>query len=146
MNEIINHISSDKLTTALETNLAAFWSVYGCGKSGFLQSTPNIVLFYSGIHIALFNGVVYVKLRINEIKPTVDNLQSKIDTKGAPAMWWLGPSSKPENLGALLEFHGLHSAGDSPGMAIELVDIPYMPNTIENFFIQEVINKEMQEL
>lgn len=146
MDNIIDHTGSNNLITALEFNMAAFWSVYGRGDGGFYQSTAHIVQFYSGVNNALFNGVVYAKLKTNEIKATVEYLQSMINAQGSPAIWWLGPSSEPENLGSLLETYGLHSAGESPGMAVDLDEINNMPEKIEGFVIQKVSNKKMQDL
>lgn len=146
MQEIINNISSDKLITALESNMTAFWSAYGRGNGCTLHSTPNVVWFYTGLAVALFNGVVSAKLKLDEVKLIVENLQSKLDERGAPALWWLGPSSTPGNLGVLLEQHGLHPAGEVPGMAGELAVMNPTPKTIENFIIQKASNIEMQAL
>jgi ribosomal protein S18 acetylase RimI-like enzyme len=146
MQEIINDISSGKLVTALESNMAAFWSAYGRGHGSTLQSTPNVIWFYTGIQVPLFNGVISAKLKYDDVKATIDSLQSKIDEQGAPALWWLGPSSTPENLGALLEQYGLHAAGEVPGMAVDLAEMKSMPKTIENLMIQKVSNAQMQAL
>ena len=146
MQEFIDDMSSDGLLTALETNMAAFWSAYGRGNGCILQATPTVVWFYTGIPVALFNGVVSAKMKYEDVKPTVDSLQSKINERGAPALWWLGPQSTPDNLGALLEQHGLQHAGETPGMAADLAMLNSMPKTIENFRIEKVSNAEMQAL
>lgn len=146
MQEIINDMASDELLAALEANMAAFWSAYGRGDGCTLQATSNVVWFYTGVRVALFNGVVSAKLKHDDVRATVDGLQSKIDQRGAPALWWLGPSSTPENLGALLERHGLYPAGEVPGMAGDLADMNLEPKTVENFTIQKVSDVEMQVL
>lgn len=146
MQEIINDISSDKLITALESNMATFWSAYGRGNECTLYSTPNVVWYYTGMPVELFNGVILARLKLDDVKETVESLQSKLDERGAPALWWLGPSSTPGNLGALLEQHGLHPAGEVPGMAGELAVMNLTPKIIENFTIQKVSNVEMQAL
>lgn len=146
MQQFINNLSSDKLLPALESNLAAYWSAYGRGNGCILQSTPNVVWFYTGLPVALLNGVIYAKLKHDDVKPTIDSLQTKIDEQGAPALWWLGPQSTPENLGALLEQHGLQNAGETPGMAVDLAVMNSKPKTIENFEIEKVSNVEMQGL
>jgi ribosomal protein S18 acetylase RimI-like enzyme len=146
MQKIISDTSSDELLTALESNMAAFWSAYGRGNGCTLQSTSDVVWFYTGIHVALFNGVISAKMKYDDVKATVDSLQSKIDERGAPALWWLGPQSTPENLGALLEQHGLQRAGETPGMAADLAMVNSMTKVIENFMIEKVSNVEMQAL
>lgn len=146
MQEIISDTSSDKLLTALESNMAAFWSAYGRGTGCTLHATPNVVWFYTGIQVALFNGVVSAKMKLEDVKATVASLQSKIDEHGVPALWWLGPQSTPENLGALLKQYGLQSAGETPGMAADLAALNPMPKTIQNFTMEKVSNVEMQAL
>ena len=120
MQKIIEDTSSPVLLTALESNMITFWSAYGRANGSALEATPNVVWFYTGIQSPLFNGVLSAKLKPNGVKATVDNIQGKIDEQGAPALWWIGPQSKPENLGSLLEQHGLQPAGEVPGMAIDL--------------------------
>lgn len=146
MQKFIDDVSSGNLLTALESNMTAFWSAYGRGNGCTLQSTPNVVWFYTGIQDALFNGVISAKMEYADVKTTIDSLQSRIDERGAPALWWLGPQSTPENLGALLEQHGLQSAGETPGMAANLAVVNSAPRTIENFMIKKVRNAEMQTL
>lgn len=146
MQNAIDDMSSDELLTALETNMAAFWSAYGHGNGCTLYATPNIVWFYTGIQVALFNGVVFAKMNYEEVKATVASLQSKIDEHGVPALWWLGPHSTPENLGALLEHYGLQSAGETPGMVAELSILNIPPKTTQNFKMEKVSNIEMQTL
>jgi ribosomal protein S18 acetylase RimI-like enzyme len=146
MEKMIDDILSDKLLTALESNMASFWSAYGRGNGCTLESTPAVVWFYTGISVALFNGVVSTKMKYEDLKATIDSLQSKIDERGAPALWWLGPQSTPENLGTLLEQYGLQNVGEAPGMAADLVVLNSAPKTIQNFVIEKVNDVERQAL
>lgn len=146
MQKFIDNTSSGNLLTALESNMTAFWSEYGRGNGCTLQSTPNVVWFYTGIQVAIFNGVIRAKMKYEDVKGIVDSLQSKIEERGAPALWWLGPQTTPEDLGVLLEQYGLQSTGETPGMAADLAVVNSMPMAIENFHIEKVGNVEMQAL
>jgi len=146
MQKIIEDIPSHELLTALESSMIAFWSAYGRANGSTLQATSNVVWFYTGIQVPLFNGVLSVTLKPDGVKAIVDSLQARIDEQGAPAFWWIGPQSKPDNLGTLLEQHGLEPAGEVPGMAIDLVLIDNQPEMSTNFTIQKVSNTEMQAL
>jgi GNAT superfamily N-acetyltransferase len=126
--------------------MIAFWSAYGRANGSTLQATANVVWFYTGIQVPLFNGVLSTKLKPDGVKAIFDSLRAKIDEQGAPAFWWIGPQSKPDNLGSLLEQHGLEPAGEVPGMAIDLVLVDNKPEMITNFTIQKVSNTEMQAL
>jgi len=143
---VIEDTSSNELLTALESNMITFYSAYGRATGSTLQATSEVVWFYTGIQVPLFNGVLSARLKPNGVKATVDRLQAKIDEQGAPGLWWIGPQSTPDNLGSLLEEHGLQPAGEVPGMAIDLVWVDNQPETIANFTIQKVSNPEMQAL
>src|SRR5512136_2397669 len=120
MQKVVEDSSSDELVAASDANMAAFWSAYGRGHGCTLQATSEAVWFYTGIPDPLFNGVVTAKLKPEGVKATVDSLQAKIEAQGAPALWWVGARSKPDNLGARLEGYGLQPAGEVPSMAIDL--------------------------
>jgi ribosomal protein S18 acetylase RimI-like enzyme len=144
--KIYENTSSDELLAALDSNMIAFWSAYGRAKGNTLQVTPNVVWFYTGIPDELFNGVFSANMDRVGVKTTLDNLQAKIEELGAPVTWYVGPQSKPENLGALLEQHGLQPTGEMPGMAIDLELVDDKPGMITNFTIQKASNAEMQAL
>ena len=146
MQKTIEDISSHELLTALESNMIAFWSAYGRANGSTLQATSNVVWFYTGIQVPLFNGVLSTKLKPDGVKAIFDSLRAKIDEQGAPAFWWIGPQSEPDNLGSLLEQNGLEPAGEVPGMAIDLELVDNKPEMIANFTIQKVSNTEMQAL
>lgn len=138
MQEIINNISSEKLQTASIANMVAFYSLYGRGKGGALVSTPSNVCFYSGLPAPVFNGVVSINMTCEDVQSTVDDLQARLNKKGGPAMWWVGPQTTPENIDALLEQHGLQQAGAAPNMVVDLSALSSMPTNIENFRIEKV--------
>jgi ribosomal protein S18 acetylase RimI-like enzyme len=138
MQTIIEDTSADDLVAALGSNMVAFWSAYGRGHGSTLAATTDVVWFYTGIQVPLFNGVLYAKLQPNDVKVVVASLQAKIAEQGAPAFWWVGPQSEPKNLGALLQQYGLQPAAELPGMAVDLAAVDSRPATIAGFTIEEV--------
>ncbi len=146
MQTVIEDTSSDELLTALESNMTAFWSAYGRATGSTLHATSDVVWFYTGIQDPLFNGVLCAKLEPDFVKATIDSLQARIDQQGAPALWWIGPHSKPDNLESLLEQHGLEPAGEVPGMAVDLAYLDSRLETIANLTVQKVSDAEMQML
>lgn len=146
MPDVTESISSDKLLAAMDANLAAFWSAYGRAKGRVWHETPEIAWFYTGIQEPLFNGVLSARLKPEDVEVTIDSIQAKIDEQQAPAFWWIGPLSKPSNLGILLEQQGLQPVGDAPGMAIDLALLGEEPDPITDFTIQKVSNPEMLAL
>ena len=138
--------ASDELLAASDANRAAFWTAYGRGQGCALQATPEVVWFYTGIPDPLLNGVLSAELTPEGVKATVDTLQAKIDAQGAPVFWWVGPRSRPDDLGTLLERYGLQPAGEIPGMAIDLELVGPLRETVAGFSIKKVIDVEMQRL
>lgn len=138
MQGLINSISSGKLQTASIANMAVFYSIYGRGEGGSLVSPPSGVCFYSGLLAPVFNGVISINMTYEDVQSTVDDLQAKLDKKGGPAMWWVGPQTTPENIDALLEKQGLQPAGEAPNMVIDLSALSSIPISIENFRIEKV--------
>ncbi len=136
--EMIKNSSSEKLQSASIKNMAAFYSIYGSGKGCALVSTPNNVSFYSGLPAPVFNGVVSINMTSEDVQSTVEDLQAKLNRKGGPAMWWVGPQTTPENIDALLEQYGLQPAGESPNMIVALAALRSMQSDIENFRIEKV--------
>lgn len=138
MQEFIASTSSGKLQTASIKNMAAFYAIYGRGEGGSLVSTPSDVCFYSGLPAPIFNGVISINMTCEDVQSTVDDLQAKLNKKGGPAMWWVGPHTTPENIDTLLEQHGLQPAGEAPNMVVDLSELSSIPTTIENFRIEKV--------
>ncbi len=146
MQKILESTSSDKLLSAMDANMIAFWAAYGRADGRIWHETSDVAWFYTGIPEAIFNGVLYANLNPNGVDATVDSLQAQIDEQGVPASWWIGPRAKPDNLGSLLEQHGLQPVGDAPGMAIDLASLDNNPQVITDFSIEKVSNAEMQTI
>src|SRR5690606_23172632 len=89
-----------------------------------LHETSGVAWFYTGVPHRLFNGVISARFAPGEIEAVRGALQAQIRQYGAPARWWIGPLSTPENLGALLTQSGLQPAGQAPGMAVALDALP----------------------
>ena len=120
MNSRIADLVEGDLTSALDANLRAFWSLYGRAPGNTLISTTEVTWFYTGIQVPLFNGVLAPHLSPDGVAATLTALQSRVDAQRAPALWWLGPDAAPHDLERRLTQHGLQPAGDVPGMAVDL--------------------------
>ena len=146
MTNLIDDTSSNELSAALDANMVAFWSAYGRASGSILQATADVVWFYTGLQVPLFNAVMSVRLSPDRVKTTVDSVQAKIAELGAPALWWIGPQAQPEHLGSLLEQLGLQRSGEVPGMAIDLALLGDQPEMLAGFTIQKVRGMELQSL
>src|SRR5690606_23810155 len=124
LTKFVDRLTAADLLPALDTNMAAYWAPYGRGAGCILHETPGAVWFYTGVPHPLFNGVISARFAPDEVDAVRGALQAQIRQHGAPALWWIGPLSRPENLGALLTQSGLQPAGQAPGMAVALAALP----------------------
>lgn len=130
--------SSQGLLRAMDRNLAAFWAPYGRGAGAELYADAKLVWIYTGIATPLFNGVVGASLNPHGVKVVADALRVRIAARGAPCFWWIGPLARPDNIGQLLEQHGLKAAGGAPGMAAELASLREAQAAIAGFEMKQV--------
>ena len=144
MPKISEAIGWQELVRALDANMIAFRSAYGRAHGCTVHAAADVVWFYTGVPAPAFNGVLFAQLKSHAITATVDRLQAKIDEQGAPALWWVGPQSRPAELGSLLEQHGLQPAGEVPGMAIALAGLARQPELPPDLTIQRVNTTELQ--
>lgn len=144
MQETNEKFLSDEFLAAMELNMIAFFSSYGRAKGSAMISTSNVFWFYTGIQTPLFNGLLAVRLNEDEVKATIDTLQARIDEKGAPALWWIGPLSKPDNITFLLEKSGLQHDGEVPAMVCDLNTMDHELDILPNFTVRKVHTGELQ--
>jgi hypothetical protein len=146
MKDLIENTHSERLIAAMTSNMAAFWSPYGRVQGNILRESSKVVWFYTGIPAAILNGVLFARMETQDVQAVIVDLAAEIEAAGAPALWWLAPDSKPENLSELLESDGLQYAGTAPGMAVDLVSMDEGLNYIPNFQIHEVKDRKGQAL
>jgi hypothetical protein len=114
----IEGIGPAALLRAVDENLWAFWRDYGRGPGADLHEQDDLRWFASGIPLAVFNGVPYVRLADGNVEAALARIQASADRHGAPAIWWVGPHSRPADLASCLERHGLTLARTMIGSGI----------------------------
>jgi GNAT superfamily N-acetyltransferase len=129
----------------LEENLWAFWRDYGRTPGAELYEGPYLRWSASGVPLAVFNGVHNAQLPEAAVDSAVSLVQSVANRRGVPAMWWVGPNSRPADLGARLEQHGLALARTMIGMAVDLEALD-QGATVADLGIERVRGPEMQRL
>ena len=146
MQNLITDTSTEDLIPAMESNMVAFWSPYGRAKGNTLHTGGEVDWFYTGIPFPLFNGVLRLHTNPTGVNETIQILQEKIDTQGAPALWWACSQSEPGDVGTILEQSGLESAGEVPAMAIDLAVLENEPEKPAHFTMQKVTSAEEQSI
>ena len=134
------------LLSAMDENLWAFWRDYGQVSGGELHESADLRWFASGIQLAVFNGVPYAKLADDNIQPALELIQASVNRRGAPAMWWVGPNTRPIGLAERLECCGLSLARIMIGMVIDLSTLHHFVASPAGFRIERVQGPDMRRL
>lgn len=106
----------DALASAFAALTAATpgFSVISIGRPGALLAAV------SSIQIALFNRVMGVRLRDEEVEQAIEAVRAAHARAGVPGSWWLDPHSTPAALPEALERGGYVGNETVPAMAISL--------------------------
>src|SRR4051812_39792010 len=139
-------VDHDILLRAMDENLWAFWRDYGRAPGAELHEDPDLRWFASGVPLAVFNGVPYARLAEDRVGPALVRAQAVANRRGVPVMWWVGPSTRPADLPARLEQHGLSLARTMVGMAADLAALDRSAASVPGFRIERVGDAELQRL
>lgn len=140
MSEILKDFSTPALVAAIEANYWEFWTFFGRSPQVELHDDPEMMWLVSGIPHPGFNGVFRTQLAPGDIDARIGETLAHFKARRLPMLWWVGPSTRPANLGEHLEAHGLtHTA--EPGMAVDLLalneDVP-QPSGLEIEHVRDV--------
>ncbi len=129
---ILNDLSTPALVAAIEANQIEYWRTCCPHLPGVeLHDGPDTIWFVTDIPFAPFNEVLLAQLSADSVHARIEEALAPFRARRVPALWSVGPSTRPADLGRCLEAHGLNSVGGMPGMAVELAalgdDAPMPP-------------------
>lgn len=142
MSKIVQDLSSTALASALEANMSEFYADWGRTPQGELYEDSDLVQVITGIPFALLNGIFHARLAPDTVDATIEATLARIASRHVPMYWWTGPATRPPHLGTYLERHGFIHAGDSPGMAVDLLALNEDQPTLTDLAIECVENIE----
>ena len=135
--------STTAAVAALEANMVAFWTGYGRAPGAELYETEDLVRVITGVSEPLFNGVFCAHLRSDTaVDSAIATTLAHLSSRQVPMFWWIGPSTRPLDLGSHLERHGFTHAGNSPAMALDLRTLPEEPPSIPGVVVAAVEDLE----
>ncbi|HEY7463597.1 MAG TPA: GNAT family N-acetyltransferase [Candidatus Limnocylindria bacterium] len=114
---------------AVEGNFVATWQVVAAAWSGELHDADGLI-WHS------FNGpnddpratsVLRIDLDDGGADEAIDDLRSRLRSRGRPAVWWTWRGSRPADIGKRLAARGMQAWPAWPGMAMELDALPPQP-------------------
>jgi GNAT superfamily N-acetyltransferase len=105
--------SSSQLGQAVEHNLTALFRAMTASLEGDLLETESLSMHHAFPSNPMFHGVWGANLEGDAVDGAIDRAIAWFKEREAPFFfWWVGPSSRPAELGKRLQARGLLSVGE----------------------------------
>lgn len=149
MRGILTDLGGSELARANEENLCRAFTACSHLPQVEVRNDGGILRYATGILHPVFNGVLRTQLSPGDIDARIRETLAYFKARNLPITWWVGPSTRPEDLGKHLASHGLVHTFDSPGMAVDLLalreDLSSSPGlTIDRLGSIEALREWMQ--
>jgi GNAT superfamily N-acetyltransferase len=141
-------LSAPELARLTEENLYEFLTTLGQADGANLVGTRNLTCYSdSSIISPMFNGVVRADIPPDRIDQAIAEALDYFASRSRPmAFWWVGPSTRPTDLGAHLVARGLVQFElDAPSMAVDLHALPPSIAAPNDFAIEIVHDRSGAE-
>jgi GNAT superfamily N-acetyltransferase len=135
---MVEDTSTKAVVPALEANMAAFWAGYGRAPGAEIYEEEDLLRVLTGASEPLFNGVFRASLPPDAVDGAIAETLARVASRRVPMYWWVGPSTRPADLGTHLERRGFTHVGNSPAMAVELHALPEAPSRIPGLAVTTV--------
>ena len=123
MSEVLTDLSSPAIAPAIEANLFRYLEYCGRSPSVEFHDSPGVTWLITGIQHPFTNAVIRARFEPAGLDRAIKSVLEHFEDRNAPFSWWVGPDSKPADLGARLEAHGLSYSEQVRGMAADLAGL-----------------------
>ena len=141
----IKELPDNKIIKIIERNLFEQIRFYGRSRRTSLTDNENIIKFLSHIPLPFFNCVIFYNFDPGGLEKQIKDLIKFGRSKKTSLLWLIGPSSRPHNIGAVLEENSFKYDDHMMSMAIEIRDIKNNLKHIDGFEIEIVDNRKKLE-
>ncbi len=124
MNQALEHLSKSAIVAAIEQNVMAFSARLSSLPQAEVHEDAQVLRVVTGLPSSMFNLILWTQFDPDEVDSRIEQELAYFRRHRLPMTWWIGPSTRPTNLGMALKAHGLYHALDSPGMAVDLLAMP----------------------
>ena len=141
--EVLDDLTPTALVRAIEANLDEAWSLLRSVPSVEVDDSNNMTRVATGIPYGMWNCVVHTRLEPGTADRQIQNTIAYFGSRHLPMQWYVGPASRPVDLGERLKAQGLVHEGDSPGMAVDLAKLNedlVVPSGLEIRRVEDVGN------
>lgn len=145
MSDILQDLSHrQQVVEAIEANMFPFWMGYGYSRGSEAVENERLMYYSTGVAHPLLNGIFRAQFTSLQIEPTIRETIAYFRERQRPALWWVGPTTRPSDMGEHLAKEGIRKIGVLPGMAVPLNILPESVPTPENFRIERVSDITVQ--
>jgi GNAT superfamily N-acetyltransferase len=122
---------------AVERDFVAAWWLLAEAAGHELHDEPDLRWFHTGLPDPHLNPVLVTRLRPEQADPVIERMVAELTALGAPFMWWVTPSSTPDDLAERLTSRGFVADEPWPGMTLE-ADLMRAPPQVPGLVIRRV--------
>jgi hypothetical protein len=142
MSDILQDLSNNSLVTAIEENLFSWIPLLGRIWEARENDPPGVKRSLCDIPVSLFNSIMDTRLSPEKVDGTIEYIIDDAKLRNVPALWWVGPSTRPANLAGYLQKYGFSVDEDGRGMAVILENLKENLPVPEGFSIQNAQDDE----
>ena len=142
MSNILEGLSAQQLTTAIDANLSASRRIFGCLPQAEVHDEPDITWYLTNVSHPVFNGVCWARFAPDRADARIADVLPHFTARRVPMRWLVGPTTQPADLGKRLEAHGLIYTGEWSGMAVDLLALNENVSASPSLRIDEVGDRE----
>ena len=126
MSHNLTEATGSPAARANEATLMGFYALFRAGPGAIGVDTPERSWTATDVPFPLFNSVTRAVFEEERGAPDaqIATTLAPFRARNVPMLWHVGPSTRPLDLGAALKRAGLDGGGDTPGMAMDLRDLP----------------------
>jgi ribosomal protein S18 acetylase RimI-like enzyme len=136
MEDILSDLSPEMLIRANEENLSAWIPIFGRLGQAHWNNPPGVKRSITNLPMSLFNSIMDARLVPEQTDAAIQSIVSDARARNVPLLWWIGPSTRPADLGKRLENHGFNFDETGPGMAVDLQKLSQSTAKPAGFSIQ----------
>ena len=124
MNTIQTDVSDEALVRAIRANMCAFFRHMSRSNPADHFEDEQFTRWYTPIPHPWFNGVLCSNPYHDDDEAFIDETIHYFRGKGVNTFtWWMEPHLKPSDWNPALSRHGFGYSNDTPGMAIDLLEM-----------------------
>lgn len=145
MPPVLTDLSPSEQMRANEANQQEVYGLLACLPDAEVLDSPQMLRICTGVPHPIVNGVVRTQLASTDLDAQITATLDYFRARQVPMMWMVTASSRPDDLSAHLEAHGLILEGAMPGMGIDLQVLPDSLSLPPEVTIEEVTDKPMMD-